>query len=144
MGIPSNDAVRGQKDAVGFASTAAQMAEAWDLSASGPPPDKLGEAPSGVVWGVICPHDDYLYAGRVYRAILPLVKAKHVIVVGVFHGWRKFDARNILVFDPYRAWRSPDGEVPVSPLREDLLAQLPEGDALRSAAMHDSGNLSRI
>lgn len=138
MGIASSDDVRGQKDAVGFASTPAQMAEAWDLSASGPAPEKLGEAPSGPVWGVICPHDDYLYAGRVYRAILPLVKAKRVIVVGVFHGWRKFEARNVLVFDPYRAWRTPDGEVTVSSLREALLAGSPQGDAVQSAAMHDS------
>jgi AmmeMemoRadiSam system protein B len=138
MGIPSTDAIRGQKDSVGFASSAAQMAEVWDLSPSGPRPDEWGEAPTGPVWGALCPHDDYLYAGRVYRAVLPLVKAKHVLVIGVFHGWRKFDAKDVLVFDPYRAWRSPDGEVPVSPLREDLLSRLPKEDAVQSAAMHDS------
>jgi AmmeMemoRadiSam system protein B len=138
MGIPSNDAIRGQKDSVGFASTAAQMAEVWDLSPFGPHPDQLGKAPAGPVWGVISPHDDYLYAGRVYRAVLPLVKAKHILVIGVFHGWRKFDAKDLLVFDSFRAWRSPDGEVPVSALREYLLARLPKEDAVQSAAMHDS------
>lgn len=138
MGLPSQGGVRGQKDAVGFASTAPQMAEVWDRSSTEPRPDKLGDAPAGPVWGAVCPHDDYLYAGRVYRAVLPLVKAKHVIVLGVFHGWRKFGAKDTLVFDPYRAWRSPDGEVPVSSLREDLLDKLPKEDAVQSAAMHDS------
>jgi len=138
MGIPSNDAVRGQKDSVGFASTAAQMAEVWDLSPFGPHPDQLGKAPTGLAWGALCPHDDYLYAGRVYRTVLPLVKAKHILLLGVFHGWRRFDAKDVLVFDPYGAWRSPDGEVSISPLREDLLARLPKEDALQSAAMHDS------
>ncbi len=138
MGLPSQGGVRGQKDAVGFASTAPQMAEAWSLSALGPAPDTLEKAPGGPVWGALCPHDDYLYAGRVYRAVLPLVKARHIIVLGVFHGWRKFGAKDALVFDPYRAWRSPDGEVPVSSLREDLLAHLPKEDVVQSAAMHDS------
>jgi AmmeMemoRadiSam system protein B len=90
------------------------------------------------VAGAVCPHDDVLYAGRVYRGVLPLVTAKTVVVVGVFHRFRKFDAKDVLVFDTYRAWRAPDGEVPVSALREDVLARLPKGDAVADAAMHDS------
>jgi AmmeMemoRadiSam system protein B len=138
MGIPSRGDVRGQQDAVGFASTAEQMARVWDLSATTPAPDRLGEPPVPGVAGVICPHDDYLYAGRVYRRILPLVTARTVVLVGVFHKYRRFGAHDRLVFDPYRAWRTPDGEVPVSPLREDLLAALPKDDVVQDAAMHDS------
>ncbi len=138
MGIPSRDGVRGQQDAVGFASKPEQMARVWELSAVPPAPERLGEPPVPGAAAVICPHDDYLYAGRVYRQVLPLVTARTVVLVGVFHKYRRFGAHDRLVFDPYRAWRSPDGDVPVSPLREDLLAALPKDDVIQDAAMHDS------
>ena len=138
MAIPSAGDLRGQLDGVGFATTAAQMQKVFDLSAAPPAPGRLGEAPPPGVAGAICPHDDYLYAGRVYRGVLPLVTAKTVVVVGVFHRFRKFDAKDVLVFDTYRAWRAPDGEVPVSAMREEILERLPKGDAVANAAMHDS------
>ena len=138
MGIASSGDVRGQKDAIGFASTPAQMARAWELSATPPAPERLGEAPPPGVAGVICAHDDYLFAGRVYRQTLPLVTAKTVLLVGVFHGYRRFGAHDVLVFDDYRAWRTPDGEAPVSALRGELLARLPHGDYVQDDAAHDS------
>src|SRR5262245_20179339 len=137
MGIGSTDKLRGQLDAVGFASTAEQMKKTWDLSAEGPVPDRLGPAPAPGVIAALSPHDDYLYAGRVYRDVLPLVTAKTVVVVGVFHQYRKYRIRDRIVFDPYEAWRTPDGNVPVSPLREDLVSAMPAGDALTDAAAHD-------
>ncbi len=137
MAIPSTPEVRGQQDGVGFATTAAQMARTWELSASPPAPEALGEAPLPGVLGVVCPHDDYLYAARVYRKVLPLVTAKTVVLVGVFHKYRTFGARDVLVFDPYRAWSAPDGEVPVSPLREAVLARMPRGTWVKDAASHD-------
>jgi len=138
MGIASHGDVRGQQDIVGFASKPEQMARAWDASLAPPAPERLGEPPAPGVAAVICPHDDYLYAGRVYRKVLPLVTARTVVLVGVFHKYRRFGVRDRLVFDTYRAWRTPDGDVPVSPLRDDLLAALPKDDVLRDAAMHDS------
>ncbi len=138
MGIPSSGDVRGQQDIVGFASTPEQMAKVWELSADRRGLTVLGEAPTGNVVGVLCPHDDYLYAGRVYRQVLPLVKARTVVLVGVFHKYRRFGARDVLVFDPYRAWRSPDGEISISSLRDELLAALPTTDFTKDAAMHDS------
>ena len=36
-----------------------------------------------------------------------------------------FGAHDQMVFDRYRAWRSPDGEIAVSPLRDELVAALP-------------------
>ncbi len=137
MGIPSQDGVRGQQDTVGYASKPEQMARVWDMAAAGPSPERLGDSPAPGVAGVICPHDDYAYSGRVYRQILPLVTARTVVLVGVFHRYRRFGAHDRLVFDPYRTWRTPDGEVPVSPLRDELLAALPKDDAVRDAAMHD-------
>ncbi len=138
MGIASRTGERGQLDAVGFASTAEQMKLTWDLSGQGPEPETLGPLPPPGVLGAVSPHDDYLYAGRVYRRVLPLVTAKTVVVVGVFHRYRKYRVRDRLVFDPYPTWRTPDGPVPVAELRETLLAALPEGDVLQDANAHDS------
>ncbi len=139
MNIPSLSLdLRGQMDSVGFASTAAQMAKVWELSATPPAPDSFGARPAPGVAAVICPHDDYLYAGRVYRQVLPLVTARRVILVGVFHRYRRFGAHDQLVFDKYRAWRTPDGPVPVSGLRGALLSHLSPDDFVQSAAMHDS------
>ncbi len=138
MGVPSTDRLRGQRDVVGFASTAEQMRRTWDLSAEGPAPERLGPSPPPGVIAALSPHDDYLYAGRMYRTVLPLVTARTVVVIGVFHPYRKYRIRDRIVFDPYEAWRSPDGPVAVSPLREDLLAAMPGGDALQDAAAHDA------
>ncbi len=139
MGIPSEGSdLRGQQDAVGFASRSDQMAKVWDLAAAPPSPERLGDPPPAGVAGILCPHDDYLYAGRVYRQVIPLVTAKRVILVGVFHKYRKFGVHDLLVFDPYRAWRTPDGEVLVSDIRRELLTALPKEDWIQDAAMHDS------
>jgi AmmeMemoRadiSam system protein B len=138
MGIPTTEEVRGQQDAIGFASRADQMARVWEWSARPPRPEAFGPTPVPGVLGAICPHDDYLFAGRVYRQVLPLVTARTVLLVGVFHKYRRFGARDALVFDAYRAWRSPDGDIPVSGLRGELLAQLPPADVIQDAAMQDS------
>jgi AmmeMemoRadiSam system protein B len=137
MGIASTDERRGQQDAIGFASTAEQMAKTWELSAEGPLPERLGPTPAPGVIAVLSPHDDYLYAGRVYRQIIPLVTAKTVIVVGVFHQYRKYRVRDRIVFDTYPAWRTPDGNVPVASIREALVAAMKPEDALRDAPAHD-------
>jgi MEMO1 family protein len=138
MGIPSTDRLRGQLDIVGYASKPEQMQKTWELSAEGPLPDRLGPSPAPGVIGALAPHDDYLYAGRVYRTVLPLVTAKTVIVIGVFHPYRKYRVRDRIVFDPYDAWRTPDGPVPVSGIREELVAAMPKGDASVDAAAHDA------
>jgi len=138
MGIPSADRLRGQQDVVGFASTPEQMAATWQVSAAPPEAESFGPLPEPGVAGLICPHDDYLYAGRVYRRAVPLVTARTVVLVGVFHRYRRFAARDVLVFDTNRPWRAPDGEIPTSSLRDELLAALPAGDAVASAVMHDS------
>ena len=138
MGIRSGEQVRGQRDAVGYATKAGAMAKVWELSAQGPAPETFGaKVPAGVI-GVIGPHDDYVYAARTYRQIFPLVTARTVVIVGVFHRYRRFEARDQLVFDPYRAWSSPDGEIAVSPLRDELASALPAGMAVKDAAAHDS------
>jgi AmmeMemoRadiSam system protein B len=139
MGIPSiGTDLRGQRDTTGYASRAEQMSRLVELSAAPPEPETFDPLPAPGVAAVICPHDDYLYAGRVYRRVLPLVTAKTVLLVGVFHRYRAFGEHDRLVFDPYRAWRTPDGDVKVSDLRERLLAALPREDFIQDAGMHDA------
>ena len=138
MGIPSIGEMRGQQDTVGFASRPEQMAQVWRLSEAPPLPETFGTPPAPGVWGAICPHDDYLFAGRVYRQVIPLITAKTVLLVGVFHKYRKFGAKDRLVLDSYRSWRAPDGTIPVSALREEILKALPPSDWQQDAASHDS------
>jgi AmmeMemoRadiSam system protein B len=136
MAIPSAGGVRGRLDSTGYALHAAQMEKVWQLSARGPV-DSLGPPPASGVAAVICPHDDFSFAGRVYRRVLPLVTARTVVLFGVFHGYWRFGERNRLVFDTYRAWTAPDGAVPVSPLRDALLARLPREDWTQDSTAHD-------
>ena len=73
-----------------------------------------------------------------YRTLIPLVKARTVVLVGVFHRYRRYGAKDVVVFDPYRAWRSPDGEIRVSPLRDELLQGLDPSERAQDPAWHDS------
>jgi len=138
MVVPSSDTVRGRIDSLGYALHASQMATVWALSEQPPAPDSLGPTPAPGVAAVICPHDDFSFAGRVYRRIIPLVTARTVVVVGVFHGYRRFGEHDRLVYDNYAAWATPDGEVPVSDLREAVLARLPREDWVQDPAAHDA------
>jgi AmmeMemoRadiSam system protein B len=138
MAIPSEDGLRGQKDGIGFARDAATMAAVYEAAALPPVLAALGPEPGpddGPILGAICPHDDYLYAGRVYRRALERITAKTVIVIGVFHAYRKFDLHGILL-DDYDAWRTPDGPAGCSPLRELVLARFP-GILRVSSPAHD-------
>lgn len=137
MGIASSEGLRGQQDVVGFAAGRDQMAKTWDLATAAPLPERLGPAPAPGVAAIVTPHDDYLYAGRSYRQVIPLLTAKRVVLVGVFHAWRLFGERDRLVWDRYAAWRTPDGNVPVSPLRQELLVRLPAADFVRNDTAHD-------
>lgn len=128
--------VRAPFDTVGYAHTAeaietvvrgAREAEGERLA----PP---GETP----WlAAIAPHDDWVYAARVYVHAFTDLRAGHVVLVGVAHHARDFpESEGRLVFDSFEAWHGPYGDVPISPLREDLLAALPPEDVLVSDALH--------
>ncbi len=138
MAVPSHDNVRGRIDSTGYALHAEQMAKVWELASAPPAPDSLGPAPAPGVAAIICPHDDFSFAGRVYRRVIPLITARTVVLVGVFHGYRRFGEHGRLVFDPYRAWTAPDGLVPVSSLREGLLARMPRADWIQDSVAHDA------
>jgi len=128
MVVPSHGDTRGRLDSLGYALTARAMARVWEASALPPAPESLGAAPAPGVAAIICPHDDFSYAGRVYRRVIPLVTARTVVLFGVFHGYRRFGEHDRVVIDPYRHWSAPDGDVPVSTLRDALLERLPRAD----------------
>jgi AmmeMemoRadiSam system protein B len=75
----------------------------------------------------IAPHDDYAYAGFMYPLVLRNVAASAVIIFGVAHKARQLGLEDQLVFDSFTHWRGPYGDIAVSPLRERIIAALPEG-----------------
>lgn len=135
VGIKPADGRRGQMDTVGFVTTAAQMDTV--LAQSRRRAAARREALRAEGWGdddavkvAVCPHDDYAYAGRLYSLVTPHVRAKTVVLFGVFHKARVFDCRDRLVFDSFDQWRGPYGPVRVSGLRAELLSRLDEKDVV--------------
>ena len=133
VGIKPANGMRGQMDAVGYVTTSAQMdsvltqsralavARAKELAAHGVAADAAFAA-------AVCPHDDYYYASRLYALVTPHIRARTVILFGVFHKAKAFAWRDKLVFDSFEKWHGPYGPVAVSSLRNDLMAKLPTDD----------------
>ncbi len=143
MGLRSEgDLVRGQMDTVGFVVTADQAGDVLEktlgaeLDSLAGDRNRLGLKPDEGVAAVICPHDDHLYAGRVYVHATELIRAPRVILIGVFHKARYWNLENRLVFDRFEAWHGPWGPVEIDGLRDELLAGLPEDDVVVDDAMH--------
>jgi MEMO1 family protein len=42
------------------------------------------------------------------------------------------------VFETFSAWRTPDGSVQVSPMREEIMARMPKGDYVQDNSMHEA------
>lgn len=82
----------------------------------------------------ICPHDDYAYAGWLYREVLKNIHANTIIIFGVAHKAKKFNVENRLVFDSFDEWKEPYGNVTISDLREEIMKTLPS----ESYLVHDS------
>ena len=143
MGLRSEgDVVRGQVDAVGFVVSAEQAEEvlgrALEAEREGLAADRarLHLAPDEGVPAVVCPHDDHLYAARVYVHATELIRAPRVIMIGVFHKARLWSLSDRLVFDSFEAWHAPWGPVRIDPLREELLARMPADEVVVDNAMH--------
>ena len=87
----------------------------------------------------ISPHDDYLYAGKVYFPLLKLIKAKEVVILGVTHGTVKRemnDPANLLILDEFVRWKGPYSDVEISPLREKIKLEIDPGNILISNEAH--------
>ncbi len=73
------------------------------------------------------PHDDYLYAAKVYYPLYKMIKTKEVVIFGVTHGTVRRamnDPQNVLILDDYDLWQGPYGNVEISPLREIIKSKL--------------------
>ncbi len=116
--------VRGLVDTVGFAHEAWQM-DSLMARIRRDEGDSLSRWEGGAPWRVcISPHDDYTYVGYLYPAVLNRVKTPLVILFGVAHKARLLHLRDHLVIGTFPAYHGPWGNIPVSPLREEIFSRL--------------------
>lgn len=136
----SAEELRPVRDDVGFCWEKEQVARLLDyLASSFQEQEKTDSALPPALVGGISPHDDYLYAGRVYYPLFKNIKTKEVVIFGVTHGSvRKAinDPQNILIFDDYKYWRGPYKNVEVSGLREFLIKNLDQSYYMISGEAH--------
>lgn len=132
--------IRQPVDPVGFATKSTQMDSVMQRihRTQGTILDSIKKANSlaadDIFRMAICPHDDYTYAGFLYESVLPFIKAKTIILFGVAHKAQKFNVERKLVFDSFDEWKEPYGNIKVSPLREEIIKNLPPEDYI----VHDS------
>jgi hypothetical protein len=91
------------RDDVGFCWNPLSMQKLVDYLES---QEKESFKAEGLV-AAISPHDDYLYAGRIYYPLFKILKAKEVVIFGVTHGTVRNeinDLQNILILDRFKYW----------------------------------------
>ena len=117
--------VREIRDSVGFCWQSSEMDSFVSWLEENKISDKDFETKNLI--GAISPHDDYLYAGRVYFPVYKLITAKEIIIFGVTHGTvRKEinDPQNILILDEFDFWRGSYGNIKTSELRNYIKTKL--------------------
>lgn len=118
-------------DTVGFAHTARQMDSIMVRINKTSQQERqnifyLNRMDSSKNWRlVICPHDDYSYAGEMYPYVLENLRTPLVILFGVAHKAKQFKIEDKIVFDSFQYWQGPYGPIYPSPLREEVMAELP-------------------
>ena len=88
----------------------------------------------------ICPHDDYLYAGRLYLPVFPGLRAREVVIVGVTHGRVRRALGNPegqIILDTHAQWSGLDHPVAVSELRDWLVKRMPASMCMVSDRAHE-------
>ncbi len=81
--------------------------------------------PENVRWIYgICPHDDHLYAGRVYYNVLRNLRAKTIVIFGVTHSARRKHLTKKLIFGTFPYYYGVYGNIKISPLREEIEKKL--------------------
>ncbi len=139
-----NTRIRGLVDTVGFAQYPWQM-DSLINRIQRLQGDKLEQAfiRGGVseetLWKVaVCPHDDYSYASYMYPLSLYNIQAKTLVLFGVCHKARQMGLENKIIFESYNTWKGPYGAVKVSPLRDEIIKDLPPGIAVVNDSAHQS------
>ena len=132
-----SDLTRAPVDSVGYAVTPAQMEEVVRLSES----RVIGrqgfpELPEEKMIGGICPHDDYIYAGHAYLKLTRQIDVPLVVIIGVSHMARRSGVRGKIVFDDYKSWKGPYGDIDISLFGDKLIDSLPEDIVLVSNELH--------
>ncbi|NOY05818.1 MAG: AmmeMemoRadiSam system protein B, partial [Chlorobi bacterium] len=115
--------IRPVRDDVGFCWDARQMERLVSYLEK----HEKTTAPEGRLVAGISPHDDYLYAARVYYPLYRKLRAKEVVVFGVTHGTvrRKIgDPKGVVILDDFPRWTGVTKPVEISPLREYIKARL--------------------
>jgi len=119
--------IRPVRDDIGYCWNAQQMDRFMDYLKSSYTSDtnkdkqETGKRPLFIAG--ISPHDDYLYAGRVYYPLFKNITAREVVIFGVTHSTPRKkigDPQNKIIFDSYDYWKGPYKNVKVSKLREFL------------------------
>ncbi len=124
MASAQENNVRPVRDNVGFCWRASEMDTLMEYLSANSEVENSGR---GNLIGGISPHDDFLYAGRVYYPLYPLIHAKEVVIFGVTHGTVREamnDPQNLLILDEYKVWKGPYKDVEISPLREFIKSKL--------------------
>jgi len=131
-----SQSIRPVRDDVGFCWDATQMDRLIAYLEKG---EQNSPVASGLIGG-ISPHDDFLYAARVYIPLYRALHAKEVVIFGVTHGTvRKEigDPKNVLILDTFEKWRGPYSDVPVSALRDRIRIQMDSSAILVSNKAHE-------
>jgi len=133
--------VRHYFDNVGYCTKPAQI-EAVVKIANQYEKNLLKKESKDGFFAVISPHDDHMFAGRVYVHAIPrIARAKTVVIFSVTHGnVRKAinDPQGVLIFDDYDAWQAPYSPVKVdTALRKYLEENLSKEDYIISRKAHD-------
>lgn len=115
---------RPPKDTIGFAWTPTDMDRLMGYLNKNA---EAGDFPSAGLFAGISPHDDYLYAGKVYYPLLKRIRAREFVIIGLTHGTvRKAinDPQDVIILDNFDIWTGPYKSIKTSPLREEIKKKL--------------------
>ncbi len=124
------------RDDVGFCWNPVSMQKLVDYLAS----QEKGSFKSAGLVAAISPHDDYLYAGKIYFPLFRILKAREAVIFGVTHAVVRKELnepQNVLIFDEYKSW--PGLRKPIAPsgLREYLKERLDPSLFITSNRAHE-------
>jgi len=135
IGFLSAQETRPIRDDVGFCWNPESMQKLIDYLES---QEKEDFNAKGLV-AAVSPHDDYLYAGKIYYPLFKILRAKEVVIFGVTHGTVRSEIsglQNILILDDFETWPGLNKPVLVSGLRDYLKKELDPKVFLTSHKAH--------